>query len=231
MLNNQQPIVPVLIEDLGFLFPTETSKRKSRYGIFKCSCGNEFKAITSNITSKTTNSCGCYQKKQTSNANTKHGMNNHKLYTVWGSIMQRVNNENYEHFEDYGGRGITVCDRWLDVRNFIEDMYESYRDGLSIDRINPNGNYEPLNCRWSTKIVQARNTRVLRKDNTSGYRGVVFDKDSGKWTSKICIFKKIHYLGRFDTAIEAAIAYDSYVIDNKLEHTINLSSNCSHTII
>ena len=159
---------PVLLEDLGMKFPTENSKEKKRFGLFKCFCGNEFEAITSNIKSGLQKSCGCLinQDKIT------HGLTNHILYTTWNNMIQRCHNSEHKYYKDYGGRGITVCERWHSVENFIGDMLPTYEEGLSLDRINPNGNYEPSNCRWATKSIQARNTRLLREDNKSGFRGV-----------------------------------------------------------
>ena len=212
---------PILLQDLGMMFPTEKSKGKKKFGIYKCNCGNEFKAQTSNITSGTTNSCGCYKIKKIKQSNTKHNLSNNKLYSIWKAMIGRCYNINSTRFEYYGKRKITVCDRWLDISNFIEDMESSYIDGLSIDRIDVNGNYSKENCRWVCQKIQMRNTRLLRKTNNSGYRGVCFDKSRKKFTSRITVNYKGIHLGRFNTALEAAKAYDNYVISNNLEHTIN----------
>ena len=153
----------------------------------------------------------------------RHGLSGHKLYKVWCDMINRTSNINYSKFHNYGGRGITVCDRWMDISNFIEDMYPTYKDGLAVDRVDVNGNYEPSNCRWSTRTTQNRNTRKIYSHNTSGYRGVTFDKSKkqNNWKAQIRINSCTMYLGYFYTAIEAASAYDNYVIENKLEHTIN----------
>lgn len=98
-------------------------------------------------------------------------------------------------------------------------MYTTFIDGLEIDRINNNGNYEPSNCRWSTRTTQVRNTRILRNTNISGYRGV--GKNGKNWKSRIIINYKEINLGTFKTAEEAGYAYDKYVINNNLEHTTN----------
>lgn len=102
-------------------------------------------------------------------------------------------------------------------------MYPTYKEGLSIDRINPYGNYEKDNCRWSNSTVQSRNTRILRADNTSGYRGVSWHKKLNKWYSYINIKGKKKHLGMFENKEDAAKAYDTYVVANNLEHTKNFN--------
>lgn len=213
MLKQSKTTTPVLIEDLGMIYPKETSKQKKRLGLYLCSCGNMFSASVSDVKSKNTKSCGCLK--------VTHNMTNHGMYQIWNNMVQRCNNRNVDSYEYYGGRGIKVCDRWLDINNFIDDMYPTYQKGLSIDRINADGNYEPSNCRWVTQEVQARNKRILQCNNTSGYKGVVRDSICNKWRSRIMVSKKMINLGRFNTALEAAIAYDEYVIKNGLEHSKN----------
>lgn len=210
-----------LIQDLGCMYPTEISKEKKRYGLYLCSCGKEFKAQTQNVKNKLTTSCGCFKIKNTSILLTKHKMCKHKFYYVWASMIQRCINIKNKYYKNYGGRGICVYKEWEKFENFKKDMYLSYKEGLSIDRINNNGNYEPSNCRLATKITQQRNTRILKSDNTSGYRGVDFCKNNKKWRARIVINAKEINLGRFNTAEEAGYAYDKYVIDNNLEHTTN----------
>lgn len=222
MENNQENRELVLIKDLGYLYPNENSKQKRRYAIYKCNCGVEFKAMYDLVKRKHTTSCGCYQKKRVLEAKRTHGLTKHKIYNVWNHIMGRCFNKNNKSFNDYGGRGITVCDRWLKVENFISDMYPSHKDGLSIDRINNDGNYEPNNCRWATNEVQQRNTRIIRKRNKTGYRGVYFNESRNKFSSSIRVNSKSIHLGYFHNAIDGAKAYNKYVIDNNLEHTLNI---------
>lgn len=226
MLENQENKL-VLLEDLGMLYPNESSKEKKRYGIYKCVCGNKFKTQTQGVKNKRTKSCGCLQKKITAENNKKtkttHGLYNTKLYRLWNGIMQRCTNPNRIDYINYGGRGITVCDRWKNPKNFVEDMQSDYKQGLTIDRINPNGDYNPDNCRWTTKKVQSRNTRVLQKNNSTGYRGVFFVKSRNIFRVQIGLNSKLINLGYFDNALDAAKAYDQYVIDNNLEHTKNFS--------
>ena len=203
----------ILLEDLGYLYPKETSKQRKRFGIFKCHCGKEFKTQTRDVKSGHTKSCGCLK-------NT-HNLSNHRLYPIWNEMVQRCNNPKRKAYKYYGLRGITVCNEWLDINNFINDMYPSYKEGLTIDRIDSNGNYEKANCRWASREIQQRNKRLIQVNNTSGYKGACLHKPSGKFTSLIRVNRKLIYLGCYNTAIEAAKKYDKYIIENNLEHTLN----------
>ena len=213
---------PILIEDLGMIFPNSNSKQKRHYGIFKCNCGVFFKTSIFNVKSKNTISCGCHLSKTTSNRNKTHGFCKNKIYGTWCSMIQRCTKKESKNYKNYGGRGINVCGRWLKIENFIEDMYPSYKDGLSIDRIDVNGNYEPSNCRCVNSNIQARNTRILQSNNTSGYRGVSYSKIMKKWESKICVNYRQIKIGFFENKIDAAKAYNLYVIENNLEHSLNV---------
>ena len=209
---------PILIEDLGMIFATENSNRKYRFGIYKCGfCGTKFKASTGNIKNKHTISCGCYNKRRVSETHKTHGLWSTKLYNIWGEIKRRTLNPKNKSYIDYGGRGITICDEWLDIRNFYNwAISNDYSEELSIDRIDNDGNYCPENCRWTTKSIQARNRRI-QKSNKSGFKGVCFSKIEGKFSSRITILNKRINLGSFLTAVEAGIAYNNYIIENNLE--------------
>lgn len=130
------------------------------------------------------------------NTYNKHGLSNHKVYQAWTNIVYRCTNKKDKYFKDYGERGITVCNEWKnDFMSFYNWSIENgYKDSLTIDRIDNNGNYEPLNCRWVNMQLQQRNVN----------------------------YKRIH-IGYFKTAEEGARAYDKYVIDNNLEHTRNFN--------
>jgi len=212
-----------LIKSLGKIYPKENSKRKYLYGIYECPiCNKHFRVETHSVDCwKATKCRSCASSRR--KINPKHGLTNTKIHNVWTSIKQRTNNENSKAFGNYGARGITMCDEWKNdfVAFYNWAMTNGYKDGLSIDRIDNDGNYEPKNCRWVFRSVQARNTRLLRKTNTTGYRGVGFNKSRNKWTAQIIVNYKNIFLGHFSNAIDAAKAYDKYVIDNNLEHTIN----------
>ena len=218
MKNNQNKEL-VLIKDLGMLYPTQTSKQKSRYGLFKCFCGTEFKTQTGRVKRKSTRSCGCLVGGQS----TINGLTKHRLYNTWQHMINRCNNINADNYKYYGEKGVAVCDEWLSLENFIEDMYPTYKEGLTLDRENNDIGYNKSNCRWANRKTQSRNTSRLISTNTSGYRGVSFHKRIQKFISQICVnFKKVH-LGYFKDPIEAAKAYDKYIIDNNLEHTRNFN--------
>ena len=212
-MENQNKII--LLKVLGMENPTQNSTYKRRYGLFKCFCGKEFKSVISSIKNKYIKSCGCLH--------TTHNLTNHRLYSIWNSMMQRCYNLKEKSYKDYGKRGIVVCNDWHNVENFINDMYPSFIEGLTLDRENPNGNYEKSNCRWANKTVQARNTQRLRKDNSSGYRGVSWHKRDLVWNVRISVDNKRIHLGYFNTALDGALAYDNYITVNNLEHTKNFT--------
>jgi hypothetical protein len=220
-VNKENYPQPILVEDLDMIFATENSKQKRRFGLYKCGfCGNEFKANTYDINRGNIKSCGCYKKRRASETHKTHGLYSTKLYSIWGEIKNRTLNPKYKQYNDYGGRGIAVCDEWKnDFMSFYDwSILNGYEEnkGLSIDRIDNDGNYCPENCRWTTRVIQARNQRI-RKNNTSGYRGVSLNKSLNKYTAQIVVNKKHIYLGSFQTAEEGAIAYNNYIIENNLE--------------
>ena len=97
-------------------------------------------------------------RKKVSAAQVKHGMSRTSTYHIWQTMRQRCSNPNATAYASYGGRGITVCDRWQEFENFLADMGER-PEGLSLERVNNNGNYEPGNCVWATRKAQAANRR------------------------------------------------------------------------
>lgn len=141
-------------------------------------------------------------------------------------MVQRVTNPNRNLYEYYGGRGIKICDRWRvpyrGYRNFLEDMGLKPSPAHSLDRVDPNGNYEPSNCRWASKTEQLINQR-LRTDNTSGYRGVYWDKNRCLWMALITVKGSHFHVGRFSTIEEAAWMRDQWAIELHGENFAHLN--------
>lgn len=149
---------------------TYNSKHKAAQWRCKCECGNEVIVSSNNLRTGHTKSCGCSRKETNSKRfkeiYTKHGQADTRLYVVWSGIKKRIHNENDSHYQYYGGRGITICEEWdNDFACFYKwAMENGYNPNApygecTIDRINPNGNYEPNNCRWVNLNVQAKNKR------------------------------------------------------------------------
>lgn len=132
----------------------------------QCDCGNVVICNGGNLRNGNTKSCGCITRNKTIERSTKHGKSGSQLYRVYNHMKGRCYTETDSAYKDYGGRGIKICDEWLGERGFENfynwSMENGFRVGLTIDRINNDGNYEPSNCRWTDKINQCNNRRSNR---------------------------------------------------------------------
>lgn len=175
----------------------------------RCDCGKEVIVKAYSLTTGQTKSCGCLKKEQNyiNIAKVKHNMTNTRLYNIWRDMKSRCLNPNNKRHKFYFDKGITVCDEWKnDFMNFYNwAINNGYRDNLTIDRINNNGNYEPKNCRWATITEQNNNqsNNIRIKYNESEYtlselskiynikRATLYDRIKRGWTIDEALNRKV----------------------------------------
>jgi hypothetical protein len=146
-------------------------------------------------------------------ANTRHGMSDSRIYHIWEAIIQRCLNPKNPNYENYGKRGINICDEWKIFENFLTWTTNSnYSDSLEIERINNNLGYFPENCIWSTRSIQCFNKRSGR--NTSGRIGVSWDNTKNKWKSELVKNGIKVLFKRFDNFEEAVQAIEKAELEN-----------------
>lgn len=160
-----------------------------------CECGNTLVMRSSDLKSGKVISCGCYRVQNTAKVHTTHGATkggrNDRLYNIWAKMRGRCHNERLKEYKHYGGRGITVCKEWGESYQTFEQwaLSNGYKQGLSIDRIDVNGNYCPENCRWATAIQQTNNTRKNKYIEAFGKK-----KTLAEWAREIKIpYGKLYY--------------------------------------
>lgn len=185
---------------LGVEFRCGFGKRKTshRVVVCQCTCGTIHVPIVGQLIGGVSASCGCVRRKMK-----RHGHSGTRLYSAWANMLRRCRNETSKKYENYGGRGIRVCQEWQRFEPFLAwSLANGYADDREIDRKDSNGNYEPDNCRWVTTYQQTTNHR----SRTSTYKGIYFHRNT--WVARITVNGKGKYLGRFPDAEQAARAYD-----------------------
>jgi hypothetical protein len=157
------------------------------FALCVCECGKGSRVQVYRLYDGHTKSCGCMIREITARRSTKHGFARTPTYRVWQAMKSRCLNVNGQDYERYGGRGITVCDRWLTFDNFLADMGERPA-GMEIDRIDNDGDYEPSNCRWATRKEQNRNSTHNRNVTHGGKTQCVT-----AWAEELGTTRKVIY--------------------------------------
>lgn len=156
LINQKFTKLLVIAETVG------RDKTGSVIWLCKCDCGKEIKAVSYMLIRGDVKSCGCLSMEKTKERFTTHKMSQTKVYKVWNSMLQRCQNPNIKNYNDYGGRGIRVCEKWQIFEGFWEDMGSTFQKGLSIDRIDNDKGYSKENCHWTTRLEQNNNQRMRK---------------------------------------------------------------------
>lgn len=145
-------------QKFGRLAVIERAESKNGFTrwLCKCECGKETVVYSSTLINGHTKSCGCLRRDN--HANLEHGMSHTRIHDIWCGINKRCDNPKSSVYKYYGGKGITICNEWRSFQSFYDwSMANGYNDDLTLDRIDPKGNYEPSNCRWVTMKEQCNN--------------------------------------------------------------------------
>lgn len=156
-----------------------------------CECGTSRNVIGNHLHNGCSKSCGCLRK----DLLVRHKMCETSEYITWAHMIQRCTNSKDKAYHNYGGRGITVCKEWLNFANFYNDMGKRPK-GLTLERIDNDGNYEPHNCRWDSRTAQCRNRRT-HSNNIVGITGIYWHKTNQRYCVSIGVCGKQRHIGSF----------------------------------
>lgn len=205
----------------GYLTAIQYTGKKTKSGhnaiwLCKCDCGNYVEVNSGQLQSSGIHSCGCYVRERMSKLNYKHGGKKERLYMVWESIKRRCYDKSFPEYDNYGGRGISVCNDFMDYAKFREWALANGYDKnakqqmCTIDRIDVNGNYTPENCRWVSAKVQQNNRRNNRIITYKGETHTLAEWNRIKNFPTDTIGKRLSSGWTLDRAIEAPLDYSRH---------------------
>ena len=169
-------------------------KRHNKVWLCKCDCGNYTTAKTYQLNNGSKQSCGCAMKENMKKVATKHSLSRSRIYRIYTNMVVRCTNPNDIEYKNYGGRGIRICDEWVDDFMAFNDwsMANGYKKNLTIDRIDNNGNYEPSNCRWIDMKTQQRNRRSNRLITINGIERTLIEWSEISGIDRATIARRIN---------------------------------------
>lgn len=190
-------------------------RTKDRRVFVKCSCGAVKDVLLGDLRRGDTTSCGCYLQEVI----TKHGDSTDRLYKIYHGMLNRCYLQTIPGYENYGARGITVCNDWKESYDSFKHwaVNNGYTPDLSIDREDVDGPYCPSNCRWIPMGEQQRNKRKL-SGTSSKYIGVSRCTKSNLWICYVKVNRVMQNLGRYITEDEAALVRNNYILGNGLSN-------------
>lgn len=197
------------------------SRRNRRRWRCVCDCGAEVVVYASSLKLGETKSCGCLRRdrsrewsKTLHKMNVKTGLSRSSTYQIWRSMKRRCSDQAHRDFHLYGGRGISVCERWLSFESFLADMGERPA-AMSIDRTDQNGHYEPGNCRWATPIEQQNNMRSNRLVDYNGQKHTVSQWSRITGIGRITLLTRLNAGWPVDRALTERPEHRTITFDGK----------------
>lgn len=196
---NMKDLVGMRFDRLLVISPLdERTKGQKRLWLCLCDCGKTSKVTTDHLNSGHSKSCGCLIADTMGVTMRTHGLSGDRSseYKAWSEMKARCGNPNNTSYPNYGGRGIHVCDRWLDsYPNFLEDMGPKPHPSLSLDRVKVNEGYSPENCKWSTRLEQSRNRRNVPVYPFDGMQMTLPEWAEKTGINRDALYQRIYKLG------------------------------------